>query len=434
MYFGDGHSGAYRGRTIDGKKGGVFRGRMAGYGEEAFMSLGFESLGPPAVWRTSSGVLRALFNVGDGSGGMKMSESDDDGLTWSGAAAVEGTNQVFDAFDGIGARTSGARATQLPSSGAPISVATQPKRGGRRMFAAHDGGSGSGGGRGGSDTVVMAWNNMRRVPTPPGGRVHLALAMSLDGGDTWPHVRDLEPGGTNDIVPRGDEPVMRTFANDGGSGGGFGGIRNFRRLLADRKKDSGKDSKSTRSKSSSSSSRKKSGASKKPAPKKSSVKKKKPPRRRHVPHPVYSAPAPLNEDFVNEDEKGGWYDSPSVIIAKDGRVHVAYGYRGLTIKHVVVDLDWLRASTAAEPKTTGLFKGDAPTPGSEQGSDGPEQLPGSFEDGNMGGTSGGLGVTNPFGEENGGGQIVEDPDPMATFLAHARAHQAPVRNWQDQRV
>ena len=38
--------------------------------------------------------------------------------------------------------------------------------------------------------------------------MHLALALSLDGGDTWPHVRDLEPGGANDAVPRGDEGVL----------------------------------------------------------------------------------------------------------------------------------------------------------------------------------------------------------------------------------
>jgi hypothetical protein len=42
------------------------------------------------------------------------------------------------------------------------------------------------------------------------------------------------------------------------------------------------------------------------------------------------------------------------------RYNVAYGYRGLTIKHVVVNDEWLKAATSAEPMTTGLFKGDEP--------------------------------------------------------------------------
>jgi hypothetical protein len=42
-----------------------------------------------AVWRTSTGKLRALFSGGGGGGdlgGIAMSESDDDGRSWWGAA------------------------------------------------------------------------------------------------------------------------------------------------------------------------------------------------------------------------------------------------------------------------------------------------------------------------------------------------------------
>ena len=461
---GGGYSTMLRGWSVHGAKekgGGIFSAGSDGsgdngYGEEARMNLVSDRLEAPAVWRTASGKLRALFPLQRAvEGGMRMSESEDDGRTWSGGGGggggVGGSYDGSGGFGGGGVVGGGVRATQLPSAGAAIAVATKRE---------------SGGGGHGSDAVVLAYNNMRNVPTPPGGLVHLALALSLDGGDTWRHVRDVEPGGGDDAVPRGDEGVVGRAGEfpgggggeggggggredgdggDGGSGGGGsdGGFLNLgkrrRRLLADKKKDS----KSSKSSSSSSSSDKNKGSSnnkktsspgkKKPAPKKklssSSHRRAPPPRRR--PKPVY-APAPISAS-VAPDETGGWYDNPAVLFAKDGGIHLAYGYRGLTIKHVVVNADWLTVGTSAAPKTTGLFKGDEPESEPE-----PEVVlepevevlqqqnfgasGGEFGSGDGGGGDsfgGGFG-----GGEGGGGAAAEevDPDPMATFLAHARAH------------
>lgn len=157
----------------------------------------------------------------------------------------------------------------------------------------------------------------------------MSLALSLDGGDTWRHVRDIEPGGTNDVVPRGDEGVAPGLLGGGEGNGGGGGFTIFgkrRRLLADKKKDF------STSKSSSSSSYKstKRSPNKKNVPqkKRTSSQKKKPAarsapaRRRRA--PAY-APVPASSSAVTPDETGGWYDNPAVLVAKDGKIHVAYG-------------------------------------------------------------------------------------------------------------
>lgn len=111
------------------------------------------------------------------------------------------------------------------------------------------------------------------------------------------------------------------------------------------------------------------------------------------------------------------------------------GYRGLTIKHVVVNADWLMAATSAEPKTTGLFKGDEPTPEAELEPEPQERFGagevgslGSFGSGGEGKYSynGGTGGVAAAGQntwnQDSASQAELDPDPMATFLAHARAH------------
>ena len=139
----------------------MWRSRDGGatFGEEAVMASPGEWLAQPAVVRLANGTLRAFFRDRAGKW-IYVKDSHDDGRTWPARATR----------------------TRLPNN--QSGIAALVLRSGR---------------------LLIAFNNLHCVRDHC-GRNPLTLALSEDGGGTWPWVRDVEGGGRRDPVPPPRQP------------------------------------------------------------------------------------------------------------------------------------------------------------------------------------------------------------------------------------